>query len=613
MPVTDPRIGSELLDYRIEALVGKGGMGVVYRAYDSRLKRRVALKLLAPELAEDALFRQRFLRESELAASLDHPSIVPIFEAREEKGALLIAMRYVEGADLRSLLRKQGALEPARGLALCAQLADALDTAHERGLVHGDVKPSNVLVDERGHCYLADFGLTRRIADQDDSSRGRTVGTVDYAAPERIRGDEVGPGADVYSLGCLLYECLTGEAPFRRATDFAVLFAHLEEAPPSAAERRPTLPTGVDAVIARALAKEPAARYQSCGELVAAARSALGVDARQEIRRHSRRLIAPVLAALLVAAGLVAFFLSGGGSSPASGGILVRVDPATNKAHGTARVGDGPTGVAADSQGVWVAAYREGSLWRINPLTMAATRVPSVGVPQDLAAYRGRVYVGADGPKAFAGNVAAYDAGNGERIDGIDLQSCVGSITAGAEGVWVAPCPYIQRLSFDPRARIVTTVHVPFRSPRDAAHDLETLNDVAVGQGSVWVLGDAADRRLWQIDPRSGEILGTMELPFAPLHLAFGAGALWVTDQLDDAVVRIDPATRRVAARIAIGKGASGVAVGAGSVWATSFLDGTISRIDPRTNRVVVTIPVGGSPRDVAVGAGSVWTAGDAT
>jgi YVTN family beta-propeller protein len=438
----------------------------------------------------------------------------------------------------------------------------------------------------------------------------QTVGTAAYAAPERIRGETVAPPADVYSLGCLLYECLTGEQPFRRASDFAVLFAHLEDDPPSAAERRPSLPREIDAVLATALAKEPLDRYTTCTALVDAARSSLGLGAP---RLGRWRLAAPILAALLlIAAGLLAFFLSrGGGGQPASKGLLVRIDPATNKAEGTAPVGEGPTAVAADPKGVWVAAYREGSLWRINPRTLASTRVPSVGVPQDLAAYRGTVYVGADGPRQFAGNVAAYDAGNGRRIDGIDLDSCVGSMSAGPAGIWVAPCVYLQRVSFVPQAHIVRTVHVRFAHPRDAEHDLETLNDTAVGDRSVWVLGDALDRRLWRIDARTGRILATFHLPFPPMHMALGAGSVWVTDQLDDAVARVNPASGRIVARISIGKGASGVAFGDGSIWATSFLDGTVSRIDPSTNRVTATIHVAGSPRDVAVGVGSVWTAGD--
>jgi YVTN family beta-propeller protein len=169
----------------------------------------------------------------------------------------------------------------------------------------------------------------------------------------------------------------------------------------------------------------------------------------------------------------------------------------------------------------------------------------------------------------------------------------------------------VERVSFTPKPRVVATVDIPFPSPHDAAHDLSTINDVALWNGSLWAIGDALDRRLWRIDPRSARILQTIPLPFPPLHVAAGDGAVWVTDQLGDTVARIDPATGRIAAMIRIGRGASGVAVGAGSVWATSFLDGTVSRIDPHTNRVVAVISVGGSPRDVAVGAGSVWTADD--
>src|ERR1700730_13370496 len=202
MPVSDLPVGSELIGYRIEALLGRGGMSVVYLAEDLRLRRKVALKLLAPRLTEDAAFRQRFLVESELAASIDHPSVVPIYAAGETAGRLFIAMRYVEGSDLKELLR-DGPLTPERTVSVCAQVADALDFAHERGLVHRDVKPSNVLLDGRGNVYLADFGLTTRLAEPRVVEPG-LFGTIDYVAPELIRGEDVDGRADIYSLGCLL-------------------------------------------------------------------------------------------------------------------------------------------------------------------------------------------------------------------------------------------------------------------------------------------------------------------------------------------------------------------------------------------------------------------------
>ncbi len=267
MSVSDLSVGSELLGYRVEAVLGRGGMSVVYLAEDLRLRRKVALKLLAPALAEDEAFRERFLVESELAASLDHPNVVPIYAAGEADERLFIAMRYVEGSDLKELLR-DGPLAPERAVRLCGQVADALDFAHERGLVHRDVKPSNVLLDAREHVYLADFGLTRRVAEPRGVEPG-LFGTIDYIAPEQIRGEEVDGRADVYALGCLLCECLTGEPPFRRSTDAAALYAHLEE--------EPKVPPGLEEVIGKALAKEPDERYGTCTELVEAAREALGL------------------------------------------------------------------------------------------------------------------------------------------------------------------------------------------------------------------------------------------------------------------------------------------------------------------------------------------------
>ena len=201
--------GDVVAGYEVDALVGRGGMGEVYRAVDTRLERPVALKLLNERLSDDEAFRYRMLRESRLAASLDHPNVVPIFEAGEADGRLFIAMRYVDGTDLRALLRREGTLEPERAVTIAAQVADALDAAHAKGLVHRDVKPSNVLLDQQGgreHAYLADFGLTQSVAEVGPTD-GHLMGSVDYVAPEQIRGDQVDGRADVYSLGCLLLVC----------------------------------------------------------------------------------------------------------------------------------------------------------------------------------------------------------------------------------------------------------------------------------------------------------------------------------------------------------------------------------------------------------------------
>ncbi|WP_222266825.1 serine/threonine-protein kinase [Modestobacter marinus] len=285
--MTTQQPGVVIAGYRIESLIGRGGMAVVYRAEDMRLGRKVALKLLSPQLADNEQFRQRFVMESRLAASLDHPNIVPIYEAGESAGQLFIAMRYVVGSDLKALLTASGPLTPERTLQILGQVADALDSAHGAGLVHRDVKPGNVLVaagaerpwQVRGdHVYLTDFGLTKRTAGLSSglTGTGHFLGTADYVSPEQIQGRPVGPATDIYALGCVAYECLTGQLPFRREEDAALLWAHLVEPPPPVTAARPEVPAAVNAVVARAMAKEPADRYGSCEEFVDELELALG-------------------------------------------------------------------------------------------------------------------------------------------------------------------------------------------------------------------------------------------------------------------------------------------------------------------------------------------------
>ncbi|MEA2672608.1 MAG: hypothetical protein QOG45_2828, partial [Chloroflexota bacterium] len=243
-----PGLGAEFAGYRIEAILGRGGVGLVYLAEDLNLPRRVALKILRAEYAEDPQFRERFVRESRLAASLDHLNIVPIYRAGESGGVLYIAMRYVEGTDLRRLLAAQGPLDIDRAIGILAQVGSALDAAHARGLCHRDVKPANILVTPGSHdtpdqAYLVDFGITKRTSTAGLTQAGQFVGTLDYAAPEQIRGEPIDARTDVYSLGCVLYECLAGARPFDRDSELAVLFAHLNDPPPRLTDLRPDLPS----------------------------------------------------------------------------------------------------------------------------------------------------------------------------------------------------------------------------------------------------------------------------------------------------------------------------------------------------------------------------------
>jgi YVTN family beta-propeller protein len=358
--------GSEIAGYRIESLIGRGGMAVVYRAEDVRLGRKVALKLLSPQLADSEQFRQRFIRESRLAASLDHPNIVPIYEAGEADEQLFIAMRYVVGNDLKGLLADRGGRLPVDWtVPIFDQVADALDCAHDAGLVHRDVKPGNILVAAGDrpraahgqHVYLTDFGLTKRTSELSGglTGTGRFLGTVDYVSPEQIQGRPVGPATDIYALGCVLYEALTGLLPFRRDDDAGLLWAHLAETPPPVTGIRRELPGAVNAVVARAMAKEPADRYESCAELLRDLEQALA---------GSAPVPAPVPAGGETVEGAAATLLSWPAPRGSESGYSLAID------LGTSFV----AAAVADDQGLEMFSLGDGS-----PVAPAAVYVRSDG------------------------------------------------------------------------------------------------------------------------------------------------------------------------------------------------------------------------------------------
>jgi len=273
--------GSRIAGYRLEERIGQGGMAVVFRARDEGLGRLVALKILAPTLAGDAEFQRRFISESRAAAAIDDPHIVPVFAAGEADGVLFIAMRYVAGGDAHSLLYRERPLPPGRVAAIISPVASALDAAHGAGLLHRDVKPSNMLMDvlpgRPDHVYLSDFGLSKAVASTSGMTRaGDVMGTLDYMAPEQIMGRRVDGRADQYALACSAFELLTGAPPFSRDEPMAVMYAHLSESPPRLTSRRPGLPQAVDGVLSKALAKAPGDRYASCGQFADALRDAFG-------------------------------------------------------------------------------------------------------------------------------------------------------------------------------------------------------------------------------------------------------------------------------------------------------------------------------------------------
>jgi serine/threonine protein kinase len=614
--------GTTVAGYRVETLIGRGGMGAVYRASEEGLGRMVALKVIAPELAQDARFRERFLRESRIAASLDHPHVIPIYQAGDEDGLLFLAMRYVEGTDLARVVAEEGALEPRRAVDLLSQVAEALDAAHEKGLVHRDVKPSNVLIAKaagREHCYLGDFGLTKRTGSLSGvTAAGEIVGTLEYVAPEQITGDPLDERSDVYSLGCVLYECLTGQSPFPRATDVALLWAHVHEEPTPPSKARPELPKELDTVLARALAKEPGRRYRSAGELVAATRSALRlVDAPPPAAPRSRtRIGIAIAAALLVAAAAVAFLLTRetrGGLSSVSPDSVGVIDATSNKLVAGVPVGVSPLAVTVGGGGVWVANVSDETLSRIDPADTAArpATIPVDDYPSDLTVGAGSVLV-ALGALAELQRVNPVQNEAGTPIpalgEGVSCGAPEASVTFGGGAAWFV-CKGGELGRVDLRTGNAARIGLAAGLLTSSSSVLPELVDVAYGLGSLWVVNRAANSVV-EIDPLTSQKRNQITVGQRPTAVAVGAGSLWVTNYDDDTVTRIavpGPGETPTLSTFPVGDGPVDVAVGEGAVWVANQLGRSVSRLDPDTGKVVSTIRLGNEPQRLAAGKGSVW------
>jgi ABC-type branched-subunit amino acid transport system substrate-binding protein/DNA-binding beta-propeller fold protein YncE len=560
--------GTTFAGYRVDSLVGRGGMGIVYRATDLSLDRPVALKLVAPELAEDERFRSRFLREPRLAASLDHPNVIPIYEAGEHDGQLYLAMRFVEGSDLKTILQRERSLSPERALAVLAQVAGALDAAHRRALVHRDVKPANVLIDQDGHAYLTDFGITKQMGGA-STDTGRVVGTLDYLAPEQIRGDPVDGRTDGYALGCVLYECLTGAPPFRRETEAETLWAHMQEQPASPG-RHPRL----EPVLRKALAKDREDRYRSCSELIDAAAPALGLHdvwrgrrpAARARRRQGRLLLAGglLLLAAAVAAAIVAVTGGDGSDLEPVGNGIAAIGAADGELASFTTTATAPSNVAVGEGAVWALSLEDRTVSKIDPETKRVVkRFRTRGNPTDIA--------------------------------------------AGAGAVWIMTAERLARV--DPQTGATTrTVKLP-----DAGYqgDLNFLNwrfpQIAVGAGAVWAINP--DRTVSRIDPVTGRHVETIDVDAATI--AAGEEGVWFISGDDTlAVTRIDPRTNRVGRSIRVGaQNLSAVAVGGGYVWASAQGDGLVWRIEPGRSPIFRSIDVGVGVTFLAFDAGAIWTA----
>ena len=615
----EPAIGATLGGYRIDALIARGGMGVVYRATHIALDRPVALKVIARELAGKEGFRERFLRESRLAARLDHPAVVPILDAREEDGELIVAMRLVEGGDLRKLIDSEGALPAPQAIELLAQVAGALDSAHAAGIVHRDVKPHNILV-ERDRAFLTDFGLAKALEDSGVLSDASVVGTLEYMSPEQWQGRRVGPATDVYSLGCVLYEALTGIAPYAR----------------KASDTEPEIPEGLDAVIERAVAKEPADRYPSAGALIeAAGEHQGGPPAKTQVlserpdkptlalpgggagagaaprrpfgepggrtSRHPaalldrlpawpwRWIVAAAVAAVAVVVALV-LLLSGGDDVSVSAPI---------------EVGHGPLRVAAGEGSVWVTSATDGTLIRIDPRAETVVGQPirlRAGV-SGVATGEGAVWVSS--PRA--GQVLRIDPESGRVTERVEVGGRPGAIVVGGNRVWVA----------DEDGSGVTAINAEGGKVfKRGIPPPETPLRLAVGAAGLWV-SSASTGAVRRIDLGDATAGGAIPVGRGPAGITVGGGSIWVANTRADTVSLVSPATHSLLGEpIPVGEGPGGIDAGTDTVWVANFREGTVSRISiDDAETIGDPIDVGPRPGAVAVGEEAVWVAnnGDGT
>lgn len=630
--------GSIFAGHRIEGIAGRGGMGTVYRATHLALDHVVALKVIAVDLASDDTFRERFRAETRVAVSLRHPNVVPIHHAGEEDGLLFVTMDLIDGPDLRRLLIKGGVLEPDRATRLIGQVASALDVAHSRGLVHRDIKPGNVLIEQREegeHAYLTDFGLAKRF-DQASQASGLTgtgafVGTLDYVAPEQIRGEHVDARTDVYALGCVLYEVLAGRPPFAaREENVAKIYAHLQDEPPWL----PGEEAGdLDEVIGRALAKTPGDRFPSAGDLARAATAAAsGIQPSLGERSVATGTAAPrtpvevqplpdtVETAGPPPTGPPTEALSepevpgpSTGTQPIPtepvvrrpwllffgvGGVFAIVIAAVLALSGGG--GDGGGGSAAvpsDGGGSGTATTATTGVPFLDPLQV---KVP--GFPVGLAIHDHVISIATrEGQRMYTVDKVTRK----QSALPLDLPGQAEDVAVAGGSAWLTLFQRgsVFRVPLDDRG-------MPSGEEGQEIQVGDEPRGIVASDGSIWV-ADVGGGDVVQLNTDGGEI-NRFDLGAAlPTGIAFDGSMVWVSDRRGNAI-RIDPAVPGGDPQsFHVGDNPKGIAVGAGSVWVANTDSGTVSRLDPATGDPQADpIDVGPSPRGLAFGlGGKVWVA----
>ncbi len=644
--------GTVIAGHRIESFVGRGGMGVVYRARQIALDRIVALKVIAPELLEDAGIRERFLHEARAAAGIDHPNVIPVHGAGEDGGVAYIAMRFVEGDDLRTLVRREGPLSVAAAAGFAGQAAAALDAIHGAGFVHRDVKPANLLVAAGGHLYLTDFGLAKQVITRSGATgSGGWVGTLDYISPEQIRGGRIDARADVYALGGVLHFVLTGRVPFEREGQEAKLWAQLSDPPPVPSALVPGLPPELDAIVARAMAKDPEERYPSAGDLGRAVRAAAAGTAPSEPERmvargaaapgdaplepgiaaetptvsavrptavlrrpRSWRPAALAVATALAGAGIAAYVLHD--DNPTRGAVVAGTASSTPTATPAAtatptspvrvlgttrRVGMRPNGIVLAGDDAWVISHDSDWVTRLSRATgRERGKHTKVGV--------GSTSIVADGDSVW---VAVTDAGEVDRIDAksgkithrIHTSTPPVYLAAGPSGLWVAT---------HPKQGLDQLLHYTRTGAR--LIDSRTIQDgvtaMTLGAGALW-LAATANTKVDRLSLATGEIIPWHSFMAPVNYLSFGRGNVWASMQTLGLIARTRP--RGPGGPIANhgGQIPKQLVVAHGSVFVASYADRRLVVLDavslePRGD----PIPVPFNPYALAADEHGVWLTG---